>query len=129
MYEIKYNQYDIKLNTIDEVIQHIIKLHNEFKTMKTQMILLKFKNISLELGLGYKDDKIVLLFTNTSSLEDSLLSFTGTELQNPITFDRKDLFPFECNEHNLIPIIDALQEVEYILFHGSISSKLNWYSN
>lgn len=70
------------------------------------MILLKFKEVTLELGLGYKYDKILL-----------------------IRFERKDLCPFDCNENNLIPITAALQEVAYILAHGTRSHQLKWYSN
>lgn len=129
MYEIRYNQYHIKLNTIDEVIKQITQIHNEFKTTEPQMILLKFKEVTLELGLGYKYDKILLLFTSGDPLDDSFLSFTGKPLKETIRFERKDLFPFACNENNLIPITAALQEVAYILAHGTRSHQLKWYSN
>lgn len=128
MYEIRYNGISIEVDTIEEVIQRTVQLHDEFKKVKPQMLAIISKTISVEFGIGHRQDGMVILFDPNNIAEDVLLCYNGEPWQGNIMFERLDFIPFECNENNLIPKKDALEELKYILLNSTISNNLKWYS-
>lgn len=128
MYEIKYENHLIQLKTMEEVIQYITDLNNDGKQCEPQMLMIKLNNTRIELGLGDKQDRAVILFYAKNSAEDTMLSYNEGSSEGDITFYRKNNIPFECKEYNLIPLHIALAELGHMLSNDCLSATIRWYS-
>lgn len=128
MYEIKYEDHLIHLKTMKEVIQYITDLNSDWKKCEPQMLFVKLNNTRIEIGLGDKQNRTVLLFYAKNVTEDTMLSYNEGSSEAHITFYRKNNIPFECREYNLIPLHIALEELGHMLSNDCLSATIRWYS-
>lgn len=129
MYEIIYEGNFIPFNTAKEVIQKIIEAHNECKEHELQIVTVMFNSIMIEVGVGDKHDRLLLVFSNKNTNEDTMISYHEGAANNIITFDRKNFIPFDCREHNLIPLDIAIEVLIQIILTESLSNIIKWYSS
>lgn len=131
MYDLKCNNEHFLLETMDQVLEKVRSIDEEYKNKYPMMVSIYLTNrCCVELGIGNKDNLSMMLFTSSDPLEDTLqiwdrLCSWGNE---GIVFNRQNDVSFESKRYNLVNFESALEELKWIASYGEVSEKFRWCS-
>ena len=131
MNDLECNNEHFLLNTMDEVLEKIRLVNEEYKNKRPVMVSIYLINrCYVELGIGNKEKLLVMLFTSSDPLDDTLQTWDilcSWEDQG-IMFNRSDNMAFESERSNLIDFESALEELKWIASFDEVSDKFRWCS-